>query len=532
MGKDASNAEPGRSAGEGQQFSVPRPADVPGSTPPPARRSVPPPEGGDPADRPRPSSASIHRASMPRVSSPPRPAGPAKSGGKSTSGPAPKPTDDDDSRPAASSAVALTPMRIIGVGIAGAPPPLPQASDFPTPLEVPIARRSVPTAPTTPAIEDEDEDEEAVPLRRLSTPPPPTDEPAAVVAVPADTGAAAEILPPLGAPPPPPRGPGSEAAPATRPSAGTPVPARERADAEVEVELAPASDRELESLDEADLTEVPSLDPKGKQRRLPPPPPLRSSFAETDDGKRKPWWEEFFQEDFGLSTPEPSPAALGQELEFIQRMLAVERGAQVLDVGCGNGQHAIALAQAGYSVMGLDVSTAMLTRAGSRARAASQPVEFVLQDMREMNFDQRFDAVLCWNATFGYFERERNHAVLRAIHQALKPGGHFLLDIPNRDFIIDQEPSQNWFECEGCVCMDDMRLDYITSRLMVKRTIMLDDGRNKECYYTMRVFSLHELGRLMHEIGFRVLQVSGAVNTPGVFLGSTSPRLIVLVTKP
>jgi hypothetical protein len=79
--------------------------------------------------------------------------------------------------------------------------------------------------------------------------------------------------------------------------------------------------------------------------------------------------------------------------------------------------------------------------------------------------------------------------------------------------------------------MDDMHVDFITSRLCVKRTIMLDDGRNKESLYSIRLFGLHELGRMLHEIGFRVNEVTGHVATRGVFMGGTSPRLITLVTK-
>ncbi len=120
---------------------------------------------------------------------------------------------------------------------------------------------------------------------------------------------------------------------------------------------------------------------------------------------------------------------------------------------------------------------------------------------------------------------------MKNIHRALKPGGCFLLDIPNRDFIVSHQPAQNWFEGDGCVCMDDMHVDFITSRLCVKRTIMLDDGRNKECLYSIRLFGLHELGRMLHEIGFRVNEVSGQIATRGVFMGATSPRLIITVTK-
>ena len=80
--------------------------------------------------------------------------------------------------------------------------------------------------------------------------------------------------------------------------------------------------------------------------------------------------------------------------------------------------------------------------------------------------------------------------------------------------------------------MDDMSVDFITSRLVVKRTVMLDDGRNMECNYSIRLYGLHELGRLFHDVGFRVTQFSGQPAMPGVFMGSTSPRILLLATKP
>ncbi len=88
-----------------------------------------------------------------------------------------------------------------------------------------------------------------------------------------------------------------------------------------------------------------------------------------------------------------------------------------------------------------------------------------------------------------------------------------------------------WFEGDGCICMDEMRVDFITSRLRVKRMVMLDDGRTRELEYSMRLYALHELGRLLHEVGFKVIEVSGHPATPGVYLGSTSPRIIVLAEK-
>jgi hypothetical protein len=47
----------------------------------------------------------------------------------------------------------------------------------------------------------------------------------------------------------------------------------------------------------------------------------------------------------------------------------------------------------------------------------------------------------------------------------------------------------------------------------------------------VRVFSLHELGLILHNAGFRVIEVSGQIHTPGAFFGPDSPQLIILAEK-
>jgi len=148
-----------------------------------------------------------------------------------------------------------------------------------------------------------------------------------------------------------------------------------------------------------------------------------------------------------------------------------------------------------------------------------------------MTFEDAFDGIYCWGSSFGYFEEEKNVHVINRIHKALRQGGQFLLDVVSRDFVIKQAPSLAWFEGEGCVCMDEMTVDWITSRMRIKRTMMLDDGRSKEIEYSIRIYSLHELGKILHDCGFRVAEVSGRIQTPGVFFGPESPRTLILAEK-
>jgi len=152
--------------------------------------------------------------------------------------------------------------------------------------------------------------------------------------------------------------------------------------------------------------------------------------------------------------------------------------------------------------------------------------------MREMAFEQMFDAVISWDTSFGYFEEEKNMEVLRRIKKALKPNGRLILDVMNRDFAAREAPYNHWFEGDGCVCMDDMSMDWITNRLSVKRSIILDDGRSKELNYSTRLYNLSEVGRMLHEAGFRVAAVSGDVATKGAFFGPHSRRIIIQAGKP
>ncbi len=259
------------------------------------------------------------------------------------------------------------------------------------------------------------------------------------------------------------------------------------------------------------------------------PPPLTDTLVPRR--RARPWWEDLFNDDFVRTMPKFSDAQIADEVDFIEDSLGVARGGSLLDLGCGTGRHAVELTRRGYSVVGFDLSLPLLARAGEEAQEANQKINFVQGDMREMTFDEAFDGIYCWGSTYGFFEEEKNIHVLTKVHKALKHGGQFLLDVTCRDFVIKQAPSLAWFEGEGCVCMDEMQVDWITSRMRVKRTMMLDDGRSKEIEYSIRVYSLHELGKMLHDCGFRVAEVSGRIQTPGIFFGPDSPRTLILAEK-
>lgn len=116
-----------------------------------------------------------------------------------------------------------------------------------------------------------------------------------------------------------------------------------------------------------------------------------------------------------------------QEVAFLVETLRLPKGARILDVGCGPGRHSVALAQAGLSVTGVDVSARFLDIAADAARSAGVGASYFEVDARQMPFDDEFDAVisLCQGA-FGLMGRD-DSLVLKRMAEAVRPGGRVVV---------------------------------------------------------------------------------------------------------
>jgi SAM-dependent methyltransferase len=110
-----------------------------------------------------------------------------------------------------------------------------------------------------------------------------------------------------------------------------------------------------------------------------------------------------------------------QEVGFLVEALDLHPGSRVLDVGCGPGRHAHALARRGIEVHGVDISQRFVDIANSKAPPGAT---FERRDARHLNFDAEFDAAisLCQGA-FGLIggSDDGDSQVLDAMARAVKP---------------------------------------------------------------------------------------------------------------
>ena len=243
-----------------------------------------------------------------------------------------------------------------------------------------------------------------------------------------------------------------------------------------------------------------------------------------------PWWDTYFGElylrIFGTLL---TPGHTAQEVAWIVTALELPPEARILDLCCGQGRHAVPLAQTGFRVTGLDRSAYLLAQAQQSATEAGAEVEWTLGDMRSLPWREVFDGCINMFTAFGYFEDEAdNQQVLNQVREALKPGGKFLLDLSNRDYYLMRLWPRAWRRHGDAVILEETDFDPRTCRFTMTFT-WLEGGREETLTHSVRYYTVPELETMLRVAGLTPTALYG--NFDGSEFGSFSKRMIVVASK-
>jgi SAM-dependent methyltransferase len=249
-----------------------------------------------------------------------------------------------------------------------------------------------------------------------------------------------------------------------------------------------------------------------------------------------PWYKNFFENWYLAFWPAGSkrfkPSYIKKEVAFIKRTLNLQKGTKILDLACGHGRHLIPLARAGYQMTGLDLSRKALALLIKNAKKTKVKVRIVQSDMRKIPFKNEFDAAINMFTAFGYLENDQeNFKVLKAAAKALKPGGKFLIDISNRDWIQTHFQTKSWQRVNKLVMLEERKYDPKTHRNVVKIQILDSKGVWHKTIHKVRMYSLAEMKQNLARVGLKIIKLFGETYNHQKFT-KKSRRLVILAVKP
>lgn len=200
--------------------------------------------------------------------------------------------------------------------------------------------------------------------------------------------------------------------------------------------------------------------------------------------------------------------------------------AHILDLACGKGRHARYLAEKGFDVTGLDISPASIAYA---RHFEHERLAFYQHDMRLPFRVNYFDGIVNMFTSFGYFDTDKDHLrTLLNVAKGLKPGGLFLLDFFNADWVQ-----------RNLVRHEEKTLDGIVFRLhksvrsgrVYKRVEFETGGRQFVFRERVRLFTLSDFREMFCTVGLETEQIYGGYDL-SAFDPTRSKRLILIAKKP
>jgi SAM-dependent methyltransferase len=202
----------------------------------------------------------------------------------------------------------------------------------------------------------------------------------------------------------------------------------------------------------------------------------------------------------------------GPEVDRVAKILQPKGDERILDMACGSGRHSLELRRRGFEVVGADISSDLIEIARRDADEAGLEVDFVLSDLRDLDFDSEFDLVLNLNdGAIGYLESdEENLKTFDVISRALKPGGRNLIQLPNVLYAKERLPQRSWIPASDMIELVEHRWDNKSRRMEGKMVAarfgeVLEDLQGIE--FSQRLYSVDELRQIYASVGMELLTV-------------------------
>jgi 2-polyprenyl-3-methyl-5-hydroxy-6-metoxy-1,4-benzoquinol methylase len=219
-----------------------------------------------------------------------------------------------------------------------------------------------------------------------------------------------------------------------------------------------------------------------------------------------------------------------KEVDFMVRHFNLQPESKVLDIMCGYGRHAIALAEKGISVTAVDNLEDYTDELSETARSRNLPIEALEADVIQYEADQMFDLAICMGNSICFFNREDTLKLLKMISSHLVHGGYLLINT-----WMLAEIAFNGFREKAWDIVGDLK--FITeskyflqpSRIETDHLIIAPDGTSETKKAVDYIYSIAEMEVMLSECKLVMKDVYSIPGKKKFTLGE--PRAYIIAQK-
>lgn len=203
-------------------------------------------------------------------------------------------------------------------------------------------------------------------------------------------------------------------------------------------------------------------------------------------------------------------------------LLKPNKHSHILDLACGTGRHAVMMANMGFEVAGIDLSTNNIKKAKKKEKPN---LHFYVHDMREEFRHEYFDYVFNFFTSFGYFDVENdNQRAIAAMKSNLKSKGVLVIDFMNTEFVLKNLIAEEIIELDGIrFCVKKMLKD----NFIIKTIDVSDEGMKLQFQERVQVLKLSDFRRYFELSNISLDRVFGDYSL-NEFNAKSSERLILI----
>lgn len=219
-----------------------------------------------------------------------------------------------------------------------------------------------------------------------------------------------------------------------------------------------------------------------------------------------------------------------KEVDFMLAYFNLQPGSKVLDLMCGYGRHAIALARKGMLVTAVDNLGDYTGSIIEVSEKEQLPLKVTKADVISYSLDDEFDLVICMGNSLNFFNAADTVKLLRNIAAHLKKGGHLLVNSWSlAEIAYKNFKDRSWSQVGDLKFLTDSKLLFYPTRIETESSIIAPDGSAENKTGIDYIFSINEMDSMLKEAGLTLKEVYSIPGKKKFTLGE--PRAYLIAEK-